>query len=57
MDPSEIKWSYQILASRNLIERFGDSFPIFVLVTKGYYGAQELETLAVDQVSLIISQT
>ena len=45
-----IKWSSFSLSTTELIEDYKGRLPIIVMVTKGYYGEDEIDTIASNQV-------
>ncbi len=52
----EIVWSKETYTTRTLLEKHADKFPLIVMVTRGYCGQDDIETLASQQVymSLLI---
>ena len=49
-----IKWSSPSLSTQELIDRYGNRLPIIAMVTKGYYGEDEIDTLASNQVRTLL---
>ena len=45
-----IKWSSFSLSTTELIDDYKGRLPIIVIVTKGYYGEDEIDTIASNQV-------
>ena len=45
-----IKWSSSSLSTTELMEDYKGRLPIIVMVTKGYYGEDEIDTIASNQV-------
>ena len=49
-----IKWSSPSLSIQELIGRYENSLPVIAMVTKGYYGEDEIDTLASNQVRILL---
>ena len=45
-----IKWSSFSLSTLELVEDYKGRLPIIAIVTKGYYGEDEIDTIASNQV-------
>ena len=45
-----IKWSSFSLSTSELVDDYKGRFPIIAMVTKGYYGEDEIDTIASNQV-------
>lgn len=51
-----VRWSGKTWYLNELVNRFGNQFPIIINTTSGYYGANEVEVISAGEVSLHTNQ-
>ena len=47
----EVQWSHPPLTIQSFFEAYKDRFPVIAMVTKGFHGNSEIDTLSSNQVS------